>query len=332
MTIIIAEAGVNHNGDLDTALRLVDAAVIAGANVVKFQTFKAKSLVTAKAERANYQKQTTKSNESQFSMLKTLELSEEMHIKIIDYCRSKKIKFLSTPFDEESVKMLARVGQNNWKIPSGEITNLPYLRLIGSLEQEIILSTGMANIDEIKQALSVIEQSGTTKDKITVLHCNTAYPTPMSDVNLNAMVKIKNDLGVKVGYSDHTRGISIPIAATALGATIIEKHLTLNTDMIGPDHKASLEPCEFAAMVKAIREVEVSMGDGIKQPTKSEKDNILCARKSIVASAPIRRGEVFTQDNICAKRPGTGISPMRWDEVIGKISTRSYHIDDLIEW
>lgn len=330
MTIIIAEAGVNHNGDLDTALRLVDAAVLAGADIVKFQTFKANSLVTLNADKAAYQKKTTDASESQFLMLKKLELTLDMHLKLIEYCRFKDIKFLSTPFDKDSVNLLSKLGQSLWKIPSGEITNLPYLRLIGSLGHSIILSTGMSNLGEVRDALSVLQKSGTSMSNITVLHCTTEYPAPLEEINLRSMLTIKEQLNVDVGYSDHTHGISIPIAACALGASVIEKHLTLDRNMPGPDHLASLEPEEFSQMVKAIREIETSLGNGVKQPTKSELKNMLTVRKSIVASTKIEIGDTFTPDNLCVKRPGTGTSPMMWDQIIGTKATRTYSVDEPI--
>lgn len=332
MTIIIAEAGVNHNGDLDTAFRLVDAAVECGADIVKFQTFKAENLVTATAPKAPYQKLTTDGQEGQLSMLKDLELTIDMHQSLINYCSSKGIQFLSTAFDLESVDLLRQLGQNKWKIPSGEITNLPYLRLIGSLGQNVILSTGMADLEEVNEALTILQASGTDKEHITVLHCTTEYPAPLAEVNLLAMITIRDAFDISVGYSDHTQGISIPIAASSLGASVIEKHLTLDRSMPGPDHLASLEPEEFLAMVRAIRQVEIAIGDGVKRPSTSEMKNIAVARKSIVASAPIQKGDTFTPVNLCVKRPGTGISPMLWDQLIGKKSNREYSVDDLIQW
>ncbi|WP_045212421.1 N-acetylneuraminate synthase [Desulfonatronovibrio magnus] len=330
-TVIIAEAGVNHNGSLDTAKLLIDAAAEAGADMVKFQTFKAAKLVTRGAEKAEYQQKATSINQSQYEMLQNLELSAEDHKALIRLCKDKNIAFLSTAFDHDSIDLLAGLGQNVWKIPSGEITNLPYLRRIGSLGQEIILSTGMADLGEIEDSLQVLEEAGTNRKNITVLHCNTEYPTPMQDVNLRAMQTIKAAFpGIKVGYSDHTQGIEVPIAAVALGATVIEKHFTLDRNMEGPDHKASLEPSELKAMVKAIRNIEQAMGDGIKRPSPSEMKNKPIVRKSIVAACSIKKGEVFTEENLTVKRPGTGIPPMRWDEVIGQTAHKDYMVDDLI--
>lgn len=327
---IIAEAGVNHNGSLEIAKKLIDVASEAGANAVKFQTFKADKLVSKKAQKAEYQKETTDSAESQYDMIKKLELDERAHHELITYCKLKNILFLSTPFDHESIALLYRLEMPIFKIPSGEITNLPYLRLIGSLKKEVVLSTGMANLDEIKDALDVLIKAGTPKERITVLHATTEYPCPIEDVNLKAMQTIADAFSVHVGYSDHTQGIEVPIAAVALGASVIEKHFTLNRSMEGPDHKASLEPDELMAMVKAIRNIEQALGDGIKQPSKSEAKNMPIARKSIVASKKIQIGEVLSSDNIAIKRPGNGISPMRWDEVIGTIASKNYDEDELI--
>jgi len=330
-TFIIAEAGVNHNGSVELAEKLIDVAAEAGADAVKFQTFKAEKVVSKYAQKAEYQKQTTDALESQLDMIRRLELDENSHRRLFAYCHAKKIIFLSTPFDLESVDFLNDLGLEIFKIPSGEITNLPYLRKIGSLKKEIILSTGMADLDEIEEALDVLVSSGTSIDKITVLHCNTAYPTPMEDVNLKAMRTIAQTFGVRVGYSDHTLGIEVPIAAVAMGASVIEKHFTLDKNMEGPDHKASLEPAELKEMVKAIRNIEKALGDGIKKPTPSELKNKPIARKSIVAARNIQAGEVFTEENLAVKRPGVGISPMRWDEVIGKRAKRNYKIDEIIK-
>jgi len=327
---IIAEAGVNHNGSLELAKRLVDVAVEAGADAIKFQTFKADKLVSKRAQKADYQKQTTDVGESQYQMIKRLELDENAHRKIISYCNQKQILFLSTPFDHDSIDMLNDFGMYIFKIPSGEITNLPYLRHIGGLKREVILSTGMSDLGEVEDALNVLVQAGTSKEKITVLHATTEYPCPMDDVNLRAMNTIHAAFDVKVGYSDHTQGIEVPIAAVALGACVIEKHFTLDRNMEGPDHKASLEPDELKVMVRAIRHIEHALGDGIKKPSKSEVKNIVIARKSIVAAHQILAGEIFTADNITIKRPGNGINPMRWDEVVGKIAQREYESDDLI--
>ena len=328
---IIAEAGVNHNGSLGTAKKMVDIAVQAGADAVKFQTFKAGALVSKYAAKAGYQKMTTRKGESQLEMIKKLELGLHEHKELLRYCRKKKIIFLSSPFDLESIDLLECLGLKIFKIPSGEITNLPYLRKIGSLRKKLIISTGMSTLKEVGDALRILVKSGTKKKDITVLHCNTEYPTPFSDVNLLAMLTIKNKLGVQAGYSDHTSGIEVAIAAAALGAAVIEKHFTISKNMQGPDHKASLEPKEFAAMLLAIRNIEQALGEGIKRPTASEAANLQVVRKSLVASRAISIGELFSAVNITAKRPGTGISPMRWDELIGRPSPRAFAPDELIE-
>lgn len=327
---IIAEAGVNHNGSLELAKKLIDEAVVAGADAVKFQTFKAELCISKNADKAEYQKQTTDKNESQFDMIKKLELNEYVHTELIKYCKIKNIMFLSTPFDLQSVDLLNGFGLEIFKIPSGEITNLPYLRKIASLNKKVILSTGMANLGEIEAALEILTKNGTLKENITVLHANTEYPTPFRDVNLKAMLTIRGAFGVKVGYSDHTPGIEVPIAAVALGATVIEKHFTLDKTMPGPDHKASLEPSELQSMVKAIRNIEIALGDGIKKASSSESKNKPIARKSIVAKCDIKKGDLFSESNLTIKRPGSGISPMRWDEVIGLRATRDYKEDELI--
>jgi N,N'-diacetyllegionaminate synthase len=329
-TLIIAEAGVNHNGDMEIAKRLIDVAADAGADLVKFQTFNAERLATPAAPKAEYQTQTTDKAQSQFAMLRQLELSAEMHETLVACCRSRNIAFFSTGFDIESLDYLASLDAGRFKIPSGEITNLPYLRHVGAFGKPVILSTGMATLGEIEAALEVLESAGTPRNKITVLHCNTEYPTPMKDVNLRAMCSIRDAFGVAVGYSDHTPGIEVPIAAVALGATVIEKHLTLDRNLPGPDHKASLEPDEFTAMVRAIRNIEQAMGDGIKRPSPSEDKNKPIARKSLVAAKPIRAGEQFTAENVTAKRPGIGISPMRWDEVMARVAARDFAADELI--
>jgi len=327
---IIAEAGVNHNGSVDLAKKLIDTASIYGADAVKFQTFKAENLVAKNTQKADYQKQTTDATESQFDMIKKLELDVDTHKELIDYCQEKNIMFLSTPFDHESIDLLSDLGLQIFKIPSGEITNLSYLRHIGSLGKQIILSTGMSNLQEVGDALNILINSGTSKDNITVLHANTMYPTPMEDVNLNAMLTIQKEFGVAVGYSDHTLGIEVDIAAVAMGASCIEKHFTLDKAMDGPDHKTSLEPEELKAMVGAIRNIEKAMGSSEKKPSPSESVNIGVVRKSIVASQNINKGEVLTEKNIAVKRPGSGINPMKWDSVIGSIATKNYNIDDLI--
>ncbi len=330
-TLIIAEAGVNHNGDLELAKQIVKAAANAGADLVKFQTFTAERLAIDSAPKADYQNQTTDQKQSQFAMLRQLELTAEMHEQLIVYCSKQGIGFFSTGFDLESVDYLASLGADRFKIPSGEITNLPYLRHVGAFGKPLILSTGMATLGEIEAALDACEIAGTPRSRVTVLHCNTEYPTPMSDVNLRAMCSIRDAFGVAVGYSDHTLGIEVPIAAVALGATVIEKHLTLDRNWPGPDHKASLEPDEFAVMVRAIRNIEQAMGDGIKRPSPSEAKNKPIARKSLVAARSIKAGERFTPENLTAKRPGTGVSPMRWDEVMGRTATRDYGADEMIE-
>lgn len=317
-TLIIAEAGVNHNGDIALAKKLVDTAAEAGADVVKFQTFVSKNLVSKSAEKAAYQKATTAATESQLEMLQRLELTEADHHILIAHCKSRGIEFLSTPFDLESIELLKKLSTNTGKIPSGEITNLPYLRQMASAFPTIILSTGMSMMQEIGDALKVLMDSGTLKENITVLHCNTEYPTPMADVNLLAMCSIQKEFNIKVGYSDHTAGIEVPVAAVALGAEIIEKHFTLDRNMAGPDHKASLEPGELKAMVSAIRNIEKALGDGIKKPSTSEIKNMSIARKSLVASHNLRKGHIVELNDIAIKRPGTGISPMRIGEIIGK--------------
>ena len=331
-TLIIAEAGVNHNGDIAKAKALIDKGAEAGVDYVKFQTFKAEKLVTKQAQRASYQDKNTQNNDSQYEMLKKLELSQALHQELMDYCNQKGVKFLSTGFDSESLVFLAQLGITIAKVPSGEITNLPYLRQVASLFPEVILSTGMATINEIKDAVKVLIDNGVSKDKITILHCNTEYPTPMEDVNLKAMLHIQRELGLPIGYSDHTLGLEVPIAAVALGATVIEKHFTLDKTLPGPDHKASLEPNELKAMVSAIRNIEKAIGgSGLKEVSKSEEKNKPIVRKSIVASTDINKGNIFTPENLTVKRPGTGISPMQWDEVIGKEAKRDFQEDELIE-
>jgi len=328
---IIAEAGVSHNGDLDTAKKMVEVAVESGCDAVKFQTFKAEKGISKFAHKAEYQKRITGIEESQLEMVKKLELGKDAHEALSDYCKKKKIMFLSTPFDLESIDLLNELGLEIFKIPSGEITHLSYLRKIGSLKKKIIISTGMSTLKEIGMALNILEEAGTKRKDMTVLHCNTEYPTPVVDVNLRAMLSIKDTFGVKIGYSDHTLGIEASIAAVALGATVIEKHFTLDRNMNGPDHKASLEPDELKSMVKAIRNIEKALGDGVKKPSNSEFKNIAIARKSIVASRAIKKGDIFTAENITVKRPGTGISPMEWDEVISRVALRDFQEDEFIE-
>ncbi len=330
-TLIIAEAGVNHNGNIKLAKKLIDAAATAGVDYVKFQTFDSKKLVSKNAQKASYQKENTNNQlESQLQMLQKLELSKESHFKLIKYCEFKNIQFLSTGFDLESINFLNDLNIDLFKVPSGEITNLPYLRLVGRLNKPVIISTGMADMKEIEAALDVILKSGTEATNVTILHCNTEYPTPMKDVNLTAMLSIKDRFKVNVGYSDHTLGIEIPVAAVALGATVIEKHFTLDKTMEGPDHKSSLDPTELKDMVVAIRNIESALGNGIKTPSESESKNKISARKSIVAYKDIKKGVVFTNKNLTIKRPGNGISPMLWDEYIGKKATKDYIEDELI--
>lgn len=330
-TLIIAEAGVNHNGDLDMAKRLIAAAADAGADLIKFQTFNAKNLVSKTAPKAEYQKKATGATETQFEMLSRLELSPADHTVLIEECRRLGIGFFSTAFDNESFNLLTELGCLDLvKIPSGELTNLPLLRHMAAGGKPLLLSTGMANLAEIEAAIDAVEQAGTPRDRITVLHCTTEYPTPMEEVNLRAMVSLQQAFGTQVGYSDHTQGIEVPLAAVAMGAAVIEKHFTLDRNLPGPDHKASLEPHELKAMVDGIRNIERAFGDGIKRPSVSELKNKPIARKSIVAGRDIKAGEVLSEDNIAVKRPGTGISPMRWDEVLGRVATRDFSADELI--
>jgi len=330
-TIVIAEAGVNHNGDINVAKKMVDVAVIAGVDYIKFQTFKAEKLASASAKKADYQKTRPEDNESQIDMIKKLELDVDAHKTIIEYCNEKGIKFISTPFDSDSVDLLYDLGVELYKIGSGEITNYPYLKKIAQKGLAVILSTGMSTLDEVEDAFNVFLENGLGKDQITLLHANSEYPTPMVDVNLKAMITLKETFKVNVGYSDHSLGIEVPVAAVALGATVIEKHFTLDKSMNGPDHLASLEPRELTDMVKAIRNIELALGDGVKQVSQSESKNIVIARKSIIASRNIKRGELFSEENITSKRPGTGLSPMMWNEVIGKKATKDFDFDDLIE-
>jgi N,N'-diacetyllegionaminate synthase len=325
---IIAEAGVNHNGNLEIAKRMIDAAVIFGADAIKFQTFHADKIVIRAAEKAKYQIENTDNTEAQFDMLKKLELNEDSHHKLINYCQKKDIKFLSTAFDLGSIDLLEGLNVPIHKVPSGEITNLPYLIKIAQTGKPVILSTGMSTLEEVRAAVDILRRSGS--GEITVLHCNTEYPTPYEDVNLRAMLTIQKELGVKAGYSDHTPGIEVPVAAVAMGAAVIEKHFTLDKNMEGPDHKASLEPDEFAAMVRAIRNIEKALGSSEKRPSPSEIKNMIIARKSIVAARDITKGEIFTEDNITVKRPGNGISPMKWFEVLGTTAARDFIEDELI--
>ena len=329
-TFIIAEAGVNHNGQAELAKRLIDEAAHAGVDAIKFQTFKAEKLAIREAPKADYQKKDGTNEESQFEMLKKLELNDDTFKELKDYCNEKGLTFLSSPFDIESLDFLMKLGIEMIKIPSGEITNLPYLRKIGALKREILLSTGMATLSEIETALRVLVTEGTSKNDITVLHCTTEYPAPYDEVNLRAMLTIRDAFNVEVGYSDHTHGIEVPIAAAAMGARVIEKHFTIDINLPGPDHGASLEPQELRAMVRSIRNIENAMGDGIKQPSLSEIKNIEITRKSIIAAMPIKVGDVFSELNITTKRPGNGISPMEWDRVIGKKAVRDFQKDEMI--
>lgn len=331
-TLIIAEAGVNHNGSITMAKKMIDVAADAGVDYVKFQTFKASNLVTKFATRADYQQQNMEDNDNlQYTMLKQLELLPEQHIELIEYCKVKGVKFFSTAFDFDSVDFLASLHLGLWKIPSGEITNYPYLKKIAGFHEPVILSTGMSTLEEIEAAMGVLIGNGLQKEQITVLHCNTEYPTPMCDVNLSAMSEMRRQLAVSIGYSDHTQGIEVPIAAVALGAEVIEKHFTLDRNLPGPDHKASLEPLELKAMVFAIRNIEQAIGGGHKTVSVSENKNKAVARKSIVAATSIRKGETFTEKNLAVKRPGTGINPMCWPEIIGEKAPRDFEEDELIE-
>lgn len=329
-TFIIAEVGVNHNANLKMALKLIDSAVEAGADAIKFQTAIPELVATSSARKANYQRQTSQADESQLEMIRKIHFPLDVYPHLKKICEQKGIIFFSSAFDMTSLAFLQSLGQVLHKVPSGEITNLPYLRSIGSYGRPVILSTGMATIEEIAAAIAVLEQAGTKRADITVLHCNTEYPTPMRDVNLNAMRMIADTFNVAIGYSDHTVGIEVPIAAVALGASVIEKHLTLDCNLPGPDHKASLEPDLFREMVSAIRNVELALGSGFKAPTPSELHNREVARRSLVASCVIKAGEIFTADNIIAKRPGIGISPMHWDEVIGRAAPRDFEPDEFI--
>jgi N,N'-diacetyllegionaminate synthase len=331
--LIIAEAGVNHNGSIEIAKQLVDKAVEAGVDIIKFQTFKAEKLVSKSAKQAEYQKKNigNEADDSQYNMLKKLELSEQDHQILIDYCQKKGIKFFSTAFDMESIDYLHSLNLGLWKIPSGEITNYPYIKKIAQYGEPVILSTGMCELDDISAAMNALVKNGVKQEQVTLLHCNTEYPTPYKDVNLRAMLELQEQYHVKVGYSDHTKGIEVPIAAVALGATVIEKHFTLDRNMEGPDHKASLEPEELKVMVFAIRHIEQALGDGHKTVSPSEQKNIAIARKSIVASCPIKQGDLLTEQNLTVKRPGTGISPMRWEEVLGTKAIKDFSEEDLIE-
>ena len=330
--LIIAEAGVNHNGSLDIAKKLVDKAVEAGVDIIKFQTFKAEKLVSKSAKQAEYQKKNigSKADDSQYNMLKRLELSEQDHQELMDYCKKKGIRFWSTAFDFDSIDYLHSLNLGLWKIPSGEITNYPYIKKIAQYHEPVILSTGMCEMKDISAAMNVLLRNGVQKNQITILHCNTEYPTPYEDVNLLAMLQIQKEFDVAIGYSDHTRGIEVPIAAVALGACVIEKHFTLDRNMEGPDHRASLEPDELKEMVSAIRNIEKALGTKKKIISESERKNIAIARKSIVAACPIKKGDALTEDNLTVKRPGTGVSPMRWEEVLGTKAIKDFEEEELI--
>ena len=331
-TIIIAEAGVNHNGSNELAKLLIDEAVESGVDYIKFQTFKSENLVTRTAKQADYQKKNIgDSDNSQYNMLKELELSEEQHFELIEYCNKKGIKFFSTAFDMDSIDFLTSLNLGLWKIPSGELTNYPYVKKIASFGEPVILSTGMSSTEEISDTVNLLVSCGLPKEKITILHCNTEYPTPMCDVNLLAMNSIKKRFQTEIGYSDHTVGIEVPIAAVALGAKVIEKHFTLDRNLPGPDHKASLEPSELKAMVSAIRNIEQALGSEEKKVSSSEMKNKAVARKSIVAAKAIKAGEMFSEENLTVKRPGIGISPMKWESVIGQVAIRDFEQDELIE-
>ncbi len=329
-TLIIAEAGVNHNGSLGTARQLALTAKNCGADIVKFQTAKLNSLVSKFAHMADYQKENIGAEMSQQEMLKSLLLSYDEFAELASYCEEIGIPFLSTPFDLESIDFLEKLGCSMWKIPSGEITNLPYLERIARTHKRVVLSTGMSTLNEVREAINALEGNGS--GEITLLHCTTQYPAPFEDVNLNAMLTLRSVFGREAGYSDHTRGIEVPIAAVAMGASVIEKHFTLDRNMEGPDHKASLEPNELQAMVQAIRNIEAAMGSGEKKPAKSEIANIAVARKSIIAACDIKKGEVFTEENLTTKRPGNGISPMNWYKLLGTKAIRDFREDELIEW
>tara|TARA_A100001011_G_C14263205_1_gene823487 strand:- start:524 stop:1525 length:1002 start_codon:yes stop_codon:yes gene_type:complete len=330
-TIIIAEAGVNHNGSLKIAKKLIKIASKAGANIIKFQTFTAKNTHTLNAKKANYLKKSTKNNQSFYDVIKSLELSKKKHFELKKECIKRNIEFLSTAFDIDSIKLINKIGVKRFKVPSGEINNLPYLRFIGKLNKKIILSTGMATLQEIEAAIKILQKAGTKKKNITILQCNTEYPTPYTDANLRAMETIKNKFKVDVGYSDHTSGIEVPIAAVALGAKIIEKHFTISNKMAGPDHSSSINPSQLKLMVKSIRNIEKSIGTGKKVPSNSEKKNIPIVRKSIVAKVKIKKGDKFSEKNITVKRPGTGISPMKWDKIIGKKAKQNFDEDSFIK-
>ena len=328
--LIIAEAGVNHNGSYERALQMIDSAADAGADIIKFQSFKTEKLVTRDAPKAAYQETNTGNSGGQFDMLKKLELDRNAHLGLMAHCRNRGIRFMSTPFDADSAEMLHQLGVGMFKVGSGDLTNVPLLRQLAGFGKPVIISTGMANLDEIGQALQVLLNGGLNKNQVMILHANTDYPTAYTDVNLKAMATIANTFGIIAGYSDHTDGIEVPVAAVALGAKVIEKHFTLDRNLEGPDHKASLEPAELKAMVRSIRNIEQALGNGIKVPSEGEKKNMVAARKSIVAARDIKKGEKLTTENLTVKRPGSGISPLRWDEIIGTFATHDYRKDELI--
>ena len=330
MTLIIAEAGVNHNGDIKVAHKLIDAAVNAGADIVKFQTFNANNLASESAPKAEYQKLLTSENESQKLMLQNLELTNENFYELIKHCEDVNIEFLTSAFDLESLSLIERFNLKRFKIPSGEINNYPYLRKVGDMRRPIILSTGMSELVEIRNAINVLGKFGTEKKDLTILHCTTEYPAPYIDINLSAMKTISETFDVNIGYSDHSKGIEVSIAAVALGAKVIEKHITLDNNMKGPDHKASLEPNLFKDMTKCIRNIEISLGDGFKKPSKSEIKNLTVARKSIIAKKNIKTGDIFTEENLTTKRPGNGLDPMNWEKIIGSISPKDFNSDEFI--
>jgi len=327
---IIAEVGVNHNGSMKKALKLINAAVKAGADAVKFQTFKTENIITTLAPKAEYQKNLTSNKETQFQMLKKLELTHKMHLACLAECKKKKIIFISSAFDIESLNYLKKFKLSNFKVPSGEITNIPYLEVLGKMKKKIILSTGMSSIPEIKKAVKTLIINGTKKNNITLLQCTSAYPAPYNEINLNTIATLRNIFKLNIGFSDHSLGIQASIAATALGAKVIEKHLTLNKKLMGPDHRASLDPNEFKSMVQSIRVVEKTLGDKIKKITKTEKKNIHIIRKSIVAKKNIKKGEKFTKENITTKRPAGGLSPIYWKKIIGRKAIRNFNYDDFI--
>jgi N,N'-diacetyllegionaminate synthase len=328
--VVIAEAGVNHNGSLETAKRLIDVAAGSGADIVKFQTFNADDMVTVDAQTARYQQPSNGKTISQHEMLKNLELTYSDHQELADYCQTQELEFFSTAFDKPSIDLLVELGQKKFKVPSGEITNTPYLRYLASFGYPMIVSTGMSNIEEIEFAIETIEKVGNRRENITLMHCTSAYPAPMEELNLRAICRMKDHFNIPIGYSDHSKGIEASIAAVAVGATVIEKHFTLSNDMPGPDHSASLEPDELTALVKAVRNIDTAMGSGVKEISESEKENIDVVRKSVVASCEIKKGEILTVENLTTKRPGTGISPNHWDELIGSVAKKDFSKDDLI--